>query len=400
MADAELVERWRARISEELDGSVVPFWMTHSLDRDFGGYLNCLDRDGTAFDDKKHVWMQGRQVWMLSRLFAARGDETFLDAARLGAEFLSRFAVGPEGRAYFALARDGRPAAMQRKIFSECFVAMAYAEFARASGEGAYRERALELFDRILELSRDPARLGRPVLAGETPSQDLAVPMILLDLVGQLRGEPGSATFDDRDDYDAIERDCVRRVLMHFDRERGIVRETVGPDGAVLDSPEGRLLNPGHVIEAGWFLATYAARAGDADLQRDAFTMIEGALDLGWDADHGGLFYFLDAEGKSPLQLEWSLKLWWPHCEALVGTLVAWRATGDDAWWRRFEEVAGWTFDVFPDREDGEWFGYMNRDGSMSQRFKGGPYKGFFHVPRALLLCEELLVSAAPPADR
>lgn len=42
-------------------------------------------------------------------------------------------------------------------------------------------------------------------------------------------------------------------------------------------------------------------------------------------------------------------------------------------------------------RPGGAWFGYLDRRGDVSQRFKGGPYKGFFHVPRALFLCCKLL---------
>ena len=215
----------------------MPFWMEHSLDREQGGYFNQLDRDGSVFGDDKHVWLQGRQVWMLSKLFLDRGDERHLEAARLGAEFLARHAVGEDGRAFFQLRRDGSPVKLQRKIFSECFLVMAYAEYARASGEQAYRTRALELFERVLDLVDDPSPLGRPVLAGQRPARDLAVPMILLNLVAELRGEPGSDTFDDRDDYDAIERRCVAEVLLHYDRGRGLVREQVGLDGTPLDTP-------------------------------------------------------------------------------------------------------------------------------------------------------------------
>jgi len=81
----EDLARWRSRLSEELHGSVLPFWMEHSLDREQGGYFNQLDRDGARFGDDKHVWLQGRQAWMLSKLFGAAGDERHLDAARIGA---------------------------------------------------------------------------------------------------------------------------------------------------------------------------------------------------------------------------------------------------------------------------------------------------------------------------
>lgn len=388
--DAE-VARWRDRVGADLWQNVLPFWMRHSLDQEHGGYFNQLDRDGRRFGDDKHVWLQGRQVWMLSKLYLDKGDASLLDAARLGAEFLREHAVGEDGRAFFQLARDGAPIGLQRKIFSECFLVMAYAEYARASGDASFRARALALFERVLALVEDPTPLGRPQLAGQRAGQDLAVPMILLNLVAELRGAPGSETFDDRDDYDAIERDCVRRVMLHFDRERRLVREHVAPDGGLIDAPEGRLLNPGHVVEAAWFLAEYARRIDDEQLAQDAFAMMEGALDVGWDSEHGGLYYFLDAEGFSPLQLEWSMKLWWPHCEAMIGALVAWRATGESRWWTRFEEVASYAMGRFCDPEHGEWFGYLTREGEVSQRFKAGPYKGCFHVPRALWMCERLL---------
>jgi N-acylglucosamine 2-epimerase len=138
----------------------------------------------------------------------------------------------------------------------------------------------------------------------------------------------------------------------------------------------------------------FARRTQDAKLREEALAMIRGALDFGWDREFGGILYFLDSEGFSPQQLEWPMKLWWPHCEAIVALLMAWRDSGDAVWFARFEEVTQWTFAHFPDTEHGEWYGYLDRRGAVSQRFKGGPYKGCFHVPRALWLCERELTAA------
>ena len=38
------------------------------------------------------------------------------------------------------------------------------------------------------------------------------------------------------------------------DKKISKVLETVGPNGEELEGSAGRLINPGHVIEAGWFL--------------------------------------------------------------------------------------------------------------------------------------------------
>ena len=46
----------------------------------------------------------------------------------------------------------------------------------------------------------------------------------------------------------------------------------------------------------------------------------------------------------------------------------------------------------------GEWYGYCDRDGRVTHPFKGGPYKGCFHVPRALLKCEAILERLAAPS--
>ncbi len=390
--ETRTVARWHGVVRRELHESVIPFWMQHSLDPEHGGYFNCLDRDGTRFDDKKHVWLQARQVWMLARLFGEdRSRHDLFDAATLGAEFLRRHARRDDDRVYLCLARDGRPVALQRKIFAECFYVMAFAEYARASGDAGYRELALSEFDAILRFVDDPTSLGRTALAGQPQTSELAVPMILLNVVAELRGQPGSDTWDDRPDYASIEARCVEDIRKHLRPDRRLVHETVEAHGSHLDSPEGRLINPGHVIEAGWFLLDHARRSDDSVLRDQALWMIEGALEFGADPEHGGLFYFLDADGYSPVQLEWSLKLWWPHCEAMIATLMAWRDTGDARWFERFERVATWAFDHFPDAEFGEWFGYADREGRVSQRFKGGPYKGCFHVPRALWRCEKLL---------
>lgn len=52
--------------------NVVPFWEQHSLDHDYGGYFNSLDRTGAVYDSDKAVWLQARAVWMFSKLYNAR----------------------------------------------------------------------------------------------------------------------------------------------------------------------------------------------------------------------------------------------------------------------------------------------------------------------------------------
>lgn len=376
----------RREFEEELFERVIPFWEKHSWDRVDGGFWNCLDRAGRIFDTTKYGWLQGRETWLFSKLYrTVEQRPLWLDMARSGAAFLKDKALTRDDRLPFRMTADGRPISIQRKIFSECFYVMAMAEYGRASGEERYAREALRLFEKVWIWAFDWSKLGRPRHEGETALVSLAVPMILMNLIEEL-------TDGGAEPFGRELAECQQALLRHVKVDEQRVYEHVRPDGSLcLDLAEGRLLNPGHAIEAGWFLQHWARRQNDAGLSRLAQNMVRWSHAEGWDGENGGLFYFLDARGHVPVQLEWSMKLWWPHCEALYGHLLDYSLTRSAEDWRLFEQTRDYAFRHFPDRMHGEWYGYLDRQGRVSQSFKGGPYKGAFHVPRALLLCWNIL---------
>lgn len=379
------IQHYRQIYEKELFERVLPFWEQHSPDSDHGGYFNCLDQDGTVYDTRKHVWLQGRQVWLFSTLYnnEAKRPE-WLNLAKLGADFLDKHAVRDDHRAYFSLTRTGDPLWMQRKIFSECFCVMAFAEYGRASGNDYFIDKAHTLFNQVWQWKDDLSHVGRPSFSGQPPSRSLAIPMILLNLIEVLAG-------DDWHSWRSNIDRCIEDLLLHVHEDRRLVFEHVSPGGDFINTIEGRLLNPGHAIEAGWFMLHWALRLGDESLKQRAVRITRWSLERGWDSAHGGIFYFLDSEGFSPTQLEWNMKLWWPHTEALYACLLNYSVTGSERDLRDFEKVHNYTFSRFPDGDHGEWFGYLDRRGDVSQRFKGGPYKGCFHTPRSLFQCVQLL---------
>ncbi len=380
----EKIGFYRLLLENELFECVIPFWENHSIDEKNGGYYNCLDRDGSVYDTRKHIWLQGRQAWMFSKLFESDQKSQWLEIAYEGVKFLTNNAVREDGRVYFSLTEDGRPIYMQRKIFSECFYVMALAGYANASGESKYQKMAELQLAKIWDWSEDLTKVGRPVYEGEIAAQSLAIPMILLNLIEEV-------THGDYSRYNAEVDRCIDRILLHVDRQRQVVFETVTPDGGYINNSDGRVLNPGHAIEAGWFLQNWAQKKQDAELAETAAKMVRWSYSKGWDKEYGGIFYFLDYEGYSPLQLEWDMKLWWPHCEAMVAHLQNVKLFGLKEDWDSFTEVTDYSFTHFSDKVFGEWYGYTNRRGEITHRFKGGPYKGCFHVPRALFYCWQML---------
>jgi N-acylglucosamine 2-epimerase len=166
--------------------------------------------------------------------------------------------------------------------------------------------------------------------------------------------------------------------------DSGLILENVAEDGSFSDSFEGRLINPGHGLEAMWFIIDIANRTQDKNLIQKAVNTSLAILEYGWDKKYGGIFYFLDIKGNPPQQLEWDQKLWWVHIESIITLLKGYLQTGDERCWEWFKKVHDYTWEHFPDQKNGEWWGYLNRQGEILLHLKGGKWKGCFHVPRGL----------------
>jgi N-acylglucosamine 2-epimerase len=187
-------------------------------------------------------------------------------------------------------------------------------------------------------------------------------------------------------------QNCIYEVMeVFYQKEYGLILENVTPEGNFSDSFEGRLLNPGHAIEAMWFIMDLGQRLDNQNLIKQAVKITLDTLEFGWDQEYDGIFYFMDLKGYPPQQLEWDQKLWWVHLETLVALLKGYHLSSNEDCRRWFERVHDYTWSHFADREYGEWFGYLNRRGELLLPLKGGKWKGCFHVPRALFQCWQVL---------
>ena len=389
----ETLQKWLPAIQEELS-KVVKFWMQHSLDETHGGFFTCLDANGKVFDETKYVWLQSRQVWMLMRLFIEVDrfkDQSLADAAIKGAEFLlanCRVVRGSSTRCVFSMKRDGKAIKIQRTLFSECFFVMAMSECWRGVKEIKYKEAAVLMMQQIEKWCLvDDTDLGREKLPGCEPQSSLAVPMMGLRLCHQM-SKCGINWSENKN----LELWAVKEIWKHVQRNGERILENVSPNGEELPGSAGRLQIPGHAIECGWFLLDYYRQNDEKKLASKAIEkFIESPFEQGWDSKHGGLLYFIDADNFPPTQLEWNMKLWWPHNEAMIAFLMAYQHDGESKHIEAFHKVACYAFEKFSDNQHGEWFGYLSQQGVVSSQFKGGPWKGCFHVPRCLYLCEKII---------
>jgi N-acylglucosamine 2-epimerase len=369
---------------DQLFQDCVPFWFPRMVDDVHGGFLHCFDHDGTLVDEDKSVWAQGRTAWMLLTLYLEHEQRPeWLSWAESGLTFLENHCVDEDGRMFFHVARDGTPLRKRRYAFSESFASIAYAAHAAATGSASSADKALQWFERYLDWTFTPGRMP-PKFTAHRPLIGIGPRMIALVTAQELRKHLRH-DFSNRIDnwLEEIERLFVKPDLQ-------VVMEQVTPEGAVSDHFDGRTLNPGHAIEAAWFIMEEAAHRNDTRLVKLGCTMLDWMWQRGWDAEHGGLFYFRDVFNK-PVQEYWQdMKFWWPHDEALIATLYAHKLTGDEKYLRWHEQCREWSFQHFGDPEHGEWFGYLHRDGTKANTLKGSLWKSFFHHPRALWKCHQL----------
>ena len=366
----------------------LAFWTRHAVDREHGGFMFCLDRDGSVLDTDKGMWAHGRFTWLLATLYnTVEGRSEWLDLATHGVEFIRRCGFDDDGRMFFIVTRDGRPVRKRRYVFTEAFACIALAAYARASGQTSAADEARGLWDLFREHMTTPGLIPPKTNVRTRPAKTMGGPMITIATAQVLRETLGT------DEYDGVIDECIdeiRRDFLKWDLHAAM--ETVAPDGGIIDHFDGRTLNPGHAIECAWFILNEAGyRGNDAGLIETGTTILDWMLHRGWDAEYGGILYFRDLYDK-PVQEYWhDMKFWWPQTEATIATLLAYHLTGREKYDRWHAMIHDWAHAHFPDPVHGEWFGYLHRDGRLSVPLKGNLWKGPFHLPRMQLTCWRIL---------
>ncbi len=379
----------------ELVNDNIPFWVNHAVDRQHGGFSTFLDRKGDILCPDKPLWVQGRVGWLMARLYNdLEKRQEWLGLSRHAIDFIRKYGFDTDGRVFYSVTRDGRPLRKRRYLFAEIFAIMAFAEYGKAAGDLQSLEKAKSLMGFVQDVAARrwpaPGALEPKVFEATRPMRGHSMSMIQINTLQVMR----KADFSPAPlPYDRMIDAQVEEVFRLFVKpEKKALLETVGPNGEYLgDTPEGRCVNPGHAIETAWFIMAEGKHRNDSSLVDRALPILEWSLDLGWDPKYGGILYFVDIEGKQPVQYEWDMKLFWPHNEAIYATLLAYHLTGDPKWERWFERILQWSMARFPDRKSGEWIGSLHRDGTVSHDLKGNMWKGAFHVPRQLLYCHLLL---------
>ncbi len=349
----QYLEAWRDKYRAALLDDILPFWLRHGWDHVNGGIYTCVDREGRLMDSTKSVWFQGRTAFIYA--FAYNNidrRQEYLDFSRSCIDFIEAHCFDKDGRMYFEVTADGRPLRKRRYVFSECFAAIAFSEYALATGSREYAEKALHLFKEIERFINTPGILEPKYL----PTQQAighSITMILINTASRIR-----EVIDDPILTEQITRSisAIRTYFLH--PEYKALLEMVTPEGAIIDTLNGRVINPGHCIETSWFILEEAKHRGwDKEMKDLALTILDWSWDWGWDNEFGGIINFRDCKGFPAQDYSQDMKFWWPQTEAIIATLYAFEATGDQHYLDMHRLANDWAWEYLPDPVYGEWFG-------------------------------------------
>lgn len=368
---------------------VVPFWFRHGIDPGHGGVLSCLRDDGSVASGDKFIWSQARSVWTFSALYnRVEKRPEFLRAAENSVRFLLQYGRDAEGRWVYRTDRAGNVIDGAISIYADCFAVYGLSEYCRAAMNEQALSVAIKSFARIRRRVEDPDFHETAPYPLPTGWRNHGIPMILTEVASELAQTTGDSSLE------SLADDYAGRVMHHFLRaDKGVVLEFLTRDYQELPPPAGSFVMPGHAIESMWFVMHVARRRGDQGTIRRAAEAMRRHLELGWDQEFGGIFLSRDIAGHEPYLPHSDKKLWWPHVEALYGTLLAHELTAAP-WCREwYEKVASWAWSHFP-APAGEWYQRLTREGQPTTEVIALPVKDPFHLPRAAILILQLMEQA------
>lgn len=382
---------------------IMAFWTQRTGDDKHPGHLHQFNREGELTATDKYVWCQGRQTWMFAALcnHLERRDD-WLALARTGRDMLVQHAHAGGGRFHYHLERDGTVRDASRSWFTDTFALSGLCEYALASGSDEDMPLIETAFDTWARHYDDPAFAEHHHFQLDPKLRYHAIPMILLGLAPTARALLGAERID------PLAEDALNRVLWRFAKdEHELLFEVLDGEYNVIDTPKGQTINPGHVLESMWFCLEEAMYRQDQRAIDRAVQVTRWAYHNGLDREQGGLYAFTSPTGGPPpgegppnnFGENWDTKIWWVHSEALYVLALAALTRGDGELWQAFLDQHDYAQRVFADPEYGEWYCYMERDGSPRRLDKGTWVKSAFHIPRALMKLTLLLERHADGAS-
>ncbi len=392
------LEQIRDETRAQLLEDIIPFWEKRVVDREWGGYYNCFDREGRLYDTTKQGWFVGRNMYTFSALYnRIEPRDEWLAIAQAGRDYMNTSFAAGDGRFHQELDRCGGVITGTDSIFTDHFAVKGLYEYITAASKTEDEQElyyAKTLSDSLFRHVDDEAVLRREGI----PDGWQKHAVNFMNLIVALESRPlfGSA-------YEEIARGCVHKSLYEFaSDEYEAPFETIRKDGTPCLQGAGRIIDAGHTMESLWFCMRAGLEFDEPSWISRAGHVMDWVISRCYDKTYGGFIQHVDVDRKCPeheflttdyhgIPVGWEDKIWWVQAEAQFALLMSGILNENEGHFACFKELYDYTGRYFRDREYGEWYSVLNRDGSVLCDKKGFALKGAYHIPRCLMQMVTLL---------
>jgi len=385
----------KREMTEELRGSILPFWAERMRDDINGGFYGRMTGEGKLITGApKGAIMYGRILWTFSAAYRIFGDTDYLDAAvRAKNYLLDRFYDQEFGGVYWELDAVGHPIDTKKQFYALGFAIYGLSEYHRATGNPEALQYAIKLFESIEEHSFDPLHNG------------------YIEAATREWSEIGDVRLSEKDENERKTMNTHLHILEPYtnlyrvwkdDRLRKQLRNLIDIFAERIYSPHtGHLglffddrwneksigaCSYGHDIEASWLILEAAMELGDGALVEKIKPVCARIADAGMQGyrPDGSMVYEMCSDGRIDAD-----RHWWVQAETVVGLFWLWKFHGREE--ALAQAVGTWNYikKHLIDREKGEWFWSIRGDGSVNRDDdKAGFWKCPYHNGR---MCMEVI---------
>ena len=389
------VQNFRERVEAELRSNILPFWVKHTVDDQYGGFWGQISNDLTVDPlAPKGLILNARILWAFSKAYSVYHDEVYLEMARRAFDYITRyFWDTASGGVFWMVDYLGRPLETKKRIYGQAFTVYSLAEFHRATGDQDALAKALQIYDAIESASYDTLHRGyfETYERDWTLARDQRLSKVDMDAKKSMNTHlhllEAYANLLRCHNTTALRgrlREIIQVFLEHIiDRETHHFRMFFDEEW----HSQSDHISFGHDIEGSWLLCEAAEILGDQPIlkvvRKEALMMAQAVLDKGIDSD-GGLLYEGDASGIIDTN-----KHWWAQAEAVVAFLNAYQLSGQEHFLVAAQRTWEFIETHIVDHEHGEWFWRVSRTGVPSEKdFKVDPWKCPYHNSR---MCFEVM---------
>ena len=382
--------QYKTEVESELH-SMLNWWMKYMPDEIHGGFYGSVNNENIPESGAiKGLVLNSRILWAFSAAYPVSKNKAHADFATKAYQYIVKNFVDEElDGAYWSLNEDGSVHDGRKQIYGIAFCIYGLAEYYKITNDDAALQLAIKFYEVIEKYSFDKKDNGyweaftrnwKPiddVRLSDKDSNETKTMNTHLHVVEAYANLYSVWP-------DAKLRQQVINLLdifeTHFVNKNNDHLHLFFDDGWNLKSS---LQSYGHDIEAAWLLQQCAEIINDdktINTFRQLALPITAATNEGMDKD-GGLWYEYEAASDEMIYEKHS----WPQAEAMIGFLNAYELSGDERWLQ--QSLQSWNFikENIIDKENGEWFWGIKKDGSRMNKEKGGFWKCPYHSGRACL---------------